>query len=215
MRLHTTSALVALGLALTACGPVNRGLSSVNQPVVSRTDYVFDARSGSGGLGASEAERLAGWFGSLQLGYGDHVALDDPSGSGATRDSVAGVAARYGLLLSPAAPVTAGAPEPGSVRVVVSRSTAATPNCPNWERKSQPEFAASTMSNFGCATNSNLAAMIADPEDLIHGREGDAGRDARVAIKAIRTYRDAEPTGAARPTLGEQRTSTTAQIRGN
>jgi hypothetical protein len=28
------------------------------------------------------------------------------------------------------------------------------------------------MSNFGCAVNSNLAAMVANPEDLFHGREG-------------------------------------------
>ena len=42
MRLAPTAALIALGLTLGACGPVNRGLESVNQPVVDRTDYVLD-----------------------------------------------------------------------------------------------------------------------------------------------------------------------------
>ena len=28
------------------------------------------------------------------------------------------------------------------------------------------------MSNFGCAVNGNLAAMVANPSDLVHGREG-------------------------------------------
>ena len=208
MRPLPTSLVLALGLTLAACGPVNRGVSSVNQPVVSRTSYVFDARSGMNGLGVGEAERLAGWFDSLKLGYGDRIAIDDPSGSGPARDAVAAVAAHYGLLLSAAAPVTEGAVEPGTVRVVVSRSTAGIRDCPNWERTSQPEFASSTMSNYGCAVNGNLAAMIADPQDLIHGREGDAGSDPRVAIKAIRAYRDAEPTGKATATIAGASTNT-------
>ena len=34
-----------------------------------------------------------------------------------------------------------------------------------------PTSTTSSMSNYGCAVNSNLAAMIANPEDLVHGRE--------------------------------------------
>jgi pilus assembly protein CpaD len=210
MRALPTSALIALGLALTACGPVNRGLSSVNQPVVTRTDYVFDVRADGGGLPPGEAARVTGWFDSLALGYGDHIAIDDPAQSPAARAAVSRIAARYGLLLEPAAPVTGGAMEPGTLRIVVSRSVAEVPHCPNWERKSQPELASSTMSNHGCANNANLAAMVADPQDLIRGREGDAGTDARVAIKAVRAYRDAEPTGKA----GLARGSSSVNTRG-
>lgn len=214
MRPITTSVAIGLGLALTACGPTNRSLNSVNQPVVSRSDYIFETRAGPDGLGRGEAERLAGWFDSLHLGYGDHISIDDPAGSGAARDAVARLAAHYGLLLSPSAPSAAGTPEVGALRVIVSRSSAAVPNCPNWEKKSQPEFGASTMSNYGCAVNSNLAAMIAYPEDLIHGREGNAGTDGRVAIRAIQTYRDAPPTSKPGATIGATSTSSTS-VRGN
>jgi pilus assembly protein CpaD len=208
MRPLPISALIALGLTLAACGPVNRSLDSVNQPVVSRTDYVFDVRAGIDGLGESEGKRLTGWFDSLQLGYGDHVAVDDPSGSAATRDAVARITARYGLLLAAAPPIVGAAAEPGSARIIVSRSTAAVDNCPNWSRKAQPEFAGSTMSNYGCATNSNLAAMIADPQDLLQGRTGNAGSDAGTAVKAIRAFRDAAPTGKDTPQIGASNTST-------
>ena len=51
------------------------------------------------------------------------------------------------------------------------------------------------MSNFGCAVNGNLAAMVANPEDLVHGREGSAVNDTLTATKAIDAYRKAEPTG--------------------
>jgi pilus assembly protein CpaD len=52
------------------------------------------------------------------------------------------------------------------------------------------------MSNFGCSVNSNLAAMIADPEDLIHGREGDGVGDPRTGAKAVNYYRSLEPSGS-------------------
>ena len=48
---------------------------------------------------------------------------------------------------------------------------------------------------FGCAANGNLAAMIANPEDLVHGREGNGLSDATTASRAIGVYRTTPPTG--------------------
>jgi pilus assembly protein CpaD len=196
MRLASSAALLALGLTVAACGPVNRGLDSVHQPVVQRTDYVLDLpAAGLDSQSSPEASRLADWFDAIELGYGDRVSIDESAAySGDSRRVVAAVAARYGLLLSDGAPVTAGAIDPGAIRVVVSRTAAAVPGCPDWRRKSAPEFASSTMSNYGCATNSNLAAMVANPEDLVRGQTG-GSTDARTTSKAIKSYRDAEPTG--------------------
>ena len=113
----------------------------------------------------------------------------------AARSDVARVASRYGMLLSQGSPVAQGAVNPGSVRVVVSRTRASVPNCPNWREESQPNFANHSMSNFGCAVNSNMAAMIADPNDLVWGREGTGVGDADTSSRAIRSYRNAKPTG--------------------
>ena len=52
-----------------------------------------------------------------------------------------------------------------------------------------------TSPNFGCATNSNLAAMIANPEDLVLGADGSGNGSATTASRAIRTYRTRQPTG--------------------
>jgi pilus assembly protein CpaD len=153
---------------------------------------VFDVSGG--GLDASEQHRLIDWFDALHLGYGDRVSIDSHMNDDSSRESIAAVVARYGLLLSDTAPVTQGSDQLSGVRVVVSRSTASMPNCPNWSRASQPEFAAATMSNFGCAVNSNLAAMIADPTDLIQGRDG-GGSDPLTIARAIKTYREKDPTG--------------------
>ncbi len=78
---------------------------------------------------------------------------------------------------------------------VVTANGATVPNCPNWKSAGQ-DSAAMTDSNYGCAVNSNLAAMIADPADLLHGKTDPAtGRDADAAVKAIKAWRDQKPTG--------------------
>lgn len=191
-QISSKALLVAAVAALGACGPVNRSLDSVHQPTVQRTDYVYDLPTGT--LSATDEQRLAAWFDALQLGYGDRVAIDDRSGYGASQQAIASILGRYGLLLSPTAPVTEGSADSSGVRVVVSRSTASVAGCPDWRRKSNPEFAASTMSNYGCAVNSNIAAMVANPDDLVAGQPG-SGTDSRTITRAIKTYRDAEPTG--------------------
>ncbi|CAA9478421.1 MAG: Flp pilus assembly protein CpaD [uncultured Sphingomonadaceae bacterium] len=191
--------LVLLGACalLAGCGGgPRRGLESVNQPVVSRTDYVLDVGAGGGDrLPTAEAARLRNWFDSLRLSYGDRVAVSDPSGDGAGRATVAQIAADYGLLLSDAAPVTAGEVAPGALRVVVTRTAATVPGCPDWSDGGRSADERSSR-DYGCAVNGNLAAMIADPEDLVRGRTGDPAVDARTATKAVDAYRKSAPTGA-------------------
>ena len=192
--------LLGLGAALAACQtnvPVDRpakGLSSVNVPVVSRADYALDLSAPDGSLSSAEAARLDGWFRSMVLGYGDMVYVDAPLGHSA-RDDVARVAGQYGMLVSNGAPMTAGPVPAGMVRVVVARTSASVPACPNWSKAATPNFDNASMSNFGCGVNSNIAAMIANPQDLVSGREGSGVIDAVTASKAVDQYRKAPPTG--------------------
>ncbi len=171
-----------------------RGLSAVNVPVVSRSDYAFDAAAPDGSLPSSEMARLDAWLVGLNLGYGDRVYVDGPY-AGAARGDVARVVGQYGLLLSDGAPVSQGAVAPGTVRIVVSRSRASVPGCPNWSERAQPNYANRQLATFGCSVNGNMAAMIADPQDLVWGSEGDASSNAEAAARAIQSYRKAAPTG--------------------
>ncbi len=195
------TAALALLLSAGSAGAqskINRSVESVHQPVVERTDYVLDVGVGPHGLASGEADRLAGWFDGLRLGYGDTITLDDPSGwrGGQAQDGIAALVSRYGMLIAhDAPPVTAGSPAPGTVRVVVSRATAHVDACPDWAHANS-EYASSTASNFGCATATNLAAMIANPEDLVVGQDGNHTTDAMLSVKAIKAYRDATATGA-------------------
>jgi len=193
--------LIALGSALAGCqtGPQTdeprMGLAAVNVPVVSSEDFVFDAPAPGGSLAPGEGDRLNGWFQGLGLGYGDTVYVDGGYAP-AARGQVASIAGRYGMMVTPGAPVTAGAVQAGSVRVVVARRRASVPGCPNWSYRSQPDWDNKTMSNYGCSVNSAIAAMVANPEDLLHGREGAAVLDSRTATRAVEMYRSKPPTGA-------------------
>lgn len=188
---------LSLGLALSACGgmPENRSLNSLKQPVVERTNYTLDVRSGAGGLSIPERQRLAEWFEAMDLRYGDRVSIEDPMLSAATRDDIAAIASRYGILVSDGAPVTVGYVEPGSTRVVITRSVASVPGCPDWSAKSDMNYNNATSPGYGCSTNGNLAAMIANPEDLINGQAGTGETVVMSSTKAIDTYRQKAPTG--------------------
>ena len=197
--MRTRIAITLLASAFAASTPAQadepaRGLTAVNQPVVTRTDLAMDVVAPDGTLSSAEEARLDGWFRGLGLGYGDRIYVDGDYAGAAAAD-VAQVAGRYGMMVSPGAPVTAGGIQPGTVRVVVSRTRASVPGCPNWDRRASPDFRNNQMSNFGCAVSSNMAMMVADPQDLIYGRDGGAVVDASTAAKAIHMYRDWPLTG--------------------
>jgi pilus assembly protein CpaD len=175
----------------------NYGLYSLHQPVVEHTNYVLDVATDRGGVSAAEQARLGAWFDSIGLRYGDNVSIDEARGaeSPAARHDVAQIAASHGLVVADAgAPVTEGGVAPGYVRIVASRSSASVAGCPEWGDKGV-DSPLRTNTNYGCAFNSNLAAMVANPDDLVHGREASGDGAALTAGRAFRSYREAQPTG--------------------
>lgn len=189
---------LAAGLSVSACsGPAwdNTSLYSARQPVVAQTNYTFDVATGYDGVSFPEQQRLSAWFEAMDLRYGDRISIDDPMNAGATRSAISSIAARHGLLLADGAPVTAGQVQPGTARVVVTRSTASVPNCPNWDRKSDANYANATSPGYGCATNGNLAAMVANPRDLLEGQKGTGETTIMSSTKAIDSFRKKAVTG--------------------
>lgn len=204
-RLTSLTAIGVLALGLGACtsnsrGPLtaanNPSLYSVHQPVVQHTNFVLDLDASGDGLSASERSRLIGWFEGIELRYGDQIFVEEPRDypSPGARADVGQVLGEYGMLMQNGAPITNGNVAPGTVRVIASRATASVPNCPNWN---DPSLAPSTntSANYGCAVNSNLAAMVADPNDLVRGRQGSVNGSGNTATRAVRVYRERQPTG--------------------
>lgn len=189
---------LSLGLAVAGCGGMatNTSLYSVKQPVVERTNFTLDVNTNPSGLTISEQQRVNGWFETMDLRYGDRVTIEDPASNPAVADAVSELAGRYGLIVNGVAPTTAGALAPGQARVVITRSTAAVPGCPDWSTKSDMNYGNGISPGYGCAVNSNLAAMVANPEDLLEGQKGTGETVVATGTRAIQTYREAAPTGA-------------------
>lgn len=193
-----------LALPLTACGGAtpaafNKGMQSVHQPVVSQSNYIYDVRmDDSAGLSAGERDRLNGWLDSLQVGYGDHLAIatDDAYVSPAMKDGIAAVLGQRGMLVEEDGSAAAGRAPSGSVRLILRRASAHVPGCPNWSDKQESYMSGKTSANFGCATNSNLAAMVANANDLVRGQGADSVLRTATSDKAIKTYREAPATGS-------------------
>ncbi len=164
----------------------------------------MDLVSNGSGIAPSEQRRLSGWFEALDLRYGDKITIDDPTGSSANRAAVEAVASRYGILLGGEAPTTPGYVNPGTVRVVISRMTASVQGCPDWSTKSDTNMHNATASGYGCAINGNLAAMVANPEDLIKGSSSSGNTIVMSSNKAIEGYREAKPTGGGGVTVKQQ-----------
>lgn len=201
IRAANAALALSLGLALSGCAGLgmgsteNRSLNVVHQPVVSHTNFTLDVNSGAGGLSLPEQRRLSGWFEAMDLRYGDRISVDDPLDSGSTRSAVEAVAGKFGMLVEKDAPVTSGQLNPGTVRVVITRASASVPGCPDWSAKSDSTFNNATSSNYGCATNGNLAAMVANPDHLLEGAKGSGITTVMSSTKAIDSYRKAPPTG--------------------
>lgn len=84
------------------------------------------------------------------------------------------------------------------IRVSSSTATAHAPDCPDWSYGYMANYRNSVLSNFGCASATNLVRMVEDPNDLVAGT-GDSGADAERSSGVIGAYRE-PPTQA--PTLG-------------
>lgn len=206
MRARTLAALLAAGTVLAGCqsspnGPItaanNPSLYSVHQPVVERTDFVLDLDASGDALSPSEQARLLGWFRSIELRYGDQLFVEEARDypTPGARAAIAGLVGESGLFLRRGAPVAAGSVAPGTIRIIASRSTASVPSCPDWSATDALSNS-NTSSNFGCGVNSNIAAMVANPNDLVFGQQPGVNGTGAAASRAVRVYRERQPTGS-------------------
>ncbi|MCB2014961.1 MAG: CpaD family pilus assembly protein [Sphingobium sp.] len=193
--------MAAIALPLAACGSdtkFNRGMQSVHQPVVSYATFLYDVRPDGSSLSDAERARLIGWLDSLNVGYGDTVAIA-ANGTGVSpqlHDEIANVLGRRGMLIGEDNSALAGTPPYGAVRLILRRTSASVPGCPDWSRNAESDMVGGTSSNHGCAVNSNFAAMVANPEDLVRGQNVDSDLRTATSTRAIETYREKVPSGA-------------------
>ncbi len=79
----------------------------------------------------------------------------------------------------------------GALKVVVHRSVISVPTCGDWSYQENPLSDNDTNRNFACANDTNLARMLANPDDLIEGKVPGAPL-AGPELQTILLYRSGE-----------------------
>jgi pilus assembly protein CpaD len=152
-------------------------------------------------LAKNEQESLNAFLQAAQVTTDDPVYLEGAAGDrlGAARISALArdlTRQGYSVATLPTAP---DAVPKNALLVVVERYVVTPPDCPNWTKSSSDDHENAQSSNFGCSDANNLGLMVADPRDLVIGRNlGPAG--AAQAGLAIQRYRAGQTT----PLLGTQ-----------
>ena len=140
------------------------------------------------------------------LGRGDVVVVERPSGGLAqVRAELLSVALqREGLSASLA--ISPDVPD-GELRLRIEHAVARAPGCPDWTKPPGDDFDNTMPSNFGCATATNLAAMVANPRDLLAGSPMGPAVGAP-ALAAMHRYRFGKPTTGSNTDAGPASTAT-------
>jgi pilus assembly protein CpaD len=196
-------AAIATGLALlVGCAPTTEQwqpavseAQKTNKVEFSRLAHTVHFAPGAASLTPGETTRLAGFLDDSDIIYGDRLYLQMAPDDGLSQKRQAAIRralARRGVLLS-TVPATAGAVGErlllgDEMTVAVERYTVTPPNCPDWTKPSGSDPTNSVSSNFGCATATNLGLMVAQPRDLLVGRQPGAA-DPQRALYAIQNYR--------------------------
>ena len=208
-----TGILAALVLGLAGCG--FNGIDQAQydaarvhtisvQPDVATLN--IDVPPGQPGLTAANRAAVADFAASYrERGHGP-LTVSTPSGSpnAATatgflsdvRDTLAESGVSGDMLAY--TPYSASAAERAAPLILsFKRYVAKASACGDWSTSSATDYRNLPPPNFGCATQNNLAAMIADPADLLKPR-GMTPADADRRNTVLEKYREGESTATAR-----------------
>ena len=158
--------------------------------------HVVSFSEGQAGLDPAARDDLAGFIRLNRIGTSDRIVVQPPEGTadhltGARVTSVTTEFARLGLVAlestDPGASAIGADPGSGEVAVLVTRAVVVPPDC----TQPQPDPTLRPEQPWGCFVNTSLGLMVANPMDLVEGRDlGPA--DGEQASAALRRYRQDE-----------------------
>lgn len=203
--------LILISGALSACAANHQPDRTLNANVLSEQTAHTEVRftPGSALIPPSEAARLAAFIDGLNPGAALHLVLiHQPAGGEmprhleetryrevmkAVRDS--GIdPERVNLAFAPSLPPAGDCP---MVQVQVGYIHVQAPDC-NQPEQFRDRYINAPVRNFGCSTNRNLGAMVADPMDMLRG-SGDIQADEYGSVRAVSNYKGTGPSGPVAP----------------
>jgi pilus assembly protein CpaD len=140
-------------------------------------------------LTSGQASGLSDFMTRNSIHEGDAVTVEAPDSPSTLRDArQTAVLAELRAFHIQAASATDSTLAVDTIRVHADRTVIIAPGCPDWTKPEADEPNNLPSSNYGCATEANLAAMIANPADLAKPKEG--GKSDAVALaRGVEAYR--------------------------
>lgn len=158
--------------------------------------------AGEGGLSGLDQARIRAFADAYLTGGHGPLSVTSPSGPGSKRADEAAAQARKALNAAGVAYEDMNgtnyvAAEGGSREVILSytRYVATASACGIWKGDQARGYANLRSANFGCATQNNIAAMVADPRDLVTPAD-EAPPDATARIRGVVKYRKGAKTAS-------------------
>jgi len=204
-RIFTVMFVCAAGGLVSGCLYTFYGAPTQHEPqpdlVEYRHDVEFAAKRFS--LSREQGQELEAFIARVGVGYGDRVYLATVTPQGVEGDSAVRLAEHRAESVSSFLGLNDvkvdaliddygdGAPLGDSVTVLVHRYVVRLPACPDWTDKPSKKFMNQPASNWSCATAVNFGMMVADPGDLVRGREAGPG-DGQMLADSIYRYRKGE-----------------------
>ena len=186
-------------------GSTPPGTYKTRHPIVlGEREQVLDVpvSSQSTGLPLASASAVRGFTSSYKKSAGGVMTIMLPAGSPNQRaarrisNRVADVVISQGVPASRISITTYDAHNHGSaapIRLSYGAVTASVGECGAWDKDLSDNHENRNYKNYGCATQSNLAAIVSNPADLL-GPRGTTGIDAARRGKVIEDYRSGDRT---------------------
>jgi pilus assembly protein CpaD len=170
---------LAAALLLSACASDDLALDDAYVPNAGSENYAIMYAKGPvslavdsshGSLQPAQVKAVAGFARQSMAGGLTTIAISRPAGGGHSvrvAEEVAGVMVRQGIPAELIRIGTYPAPASAPVQLAYVKSYAHTKPCGDWSSSVSDTGKNQNMPNHGCAVQSNIAAMLADPEDVI------------------------------------------------
>lgn len=221
-RVPALAATLAALFALAACDtpfpetqnefmPVS---SSDRFPIeVAKGPVKFDVPTSKGALNAQQKDTIVRFAQQAKSNYASTIHVRRPSGGGrgaSVASAIKRTLIKQGLPESMIVLGTYEAAADAPVVVSYIRTWAVTQECGNWDEDLAITFSNSGYDNFGCSVQNNVAALVANPNDLVMPRT-ETPSDPTRRSKVLSDYRDAVPTNTQPPQQQQVQISTVAQ----
>ncbi|MBL8788943.1 MAG: CpaD family pilus assembly protein [Rhizobiales bacterium] len=174
----TLVALVA-GLGLAGCAHDDLALDDAYVPLspeerfpieYSKGPVTMEVATSHGALQPGQVNAVARFARQSLSGGVSPIVIQRPAGGGASArvaEDVASLVLRQGVPRSMIRMGTYPAPASAPVRIGYVKAMAHTAPCGNWSMDAANEFKNEQMPNHGCAVQANIAAMLANPQDVV------------------------------------------------